>query len=114
MGVTILDCQNALRTTYKIAMNDNIIYWNVDPEIFMIADTFPLRYYGLFWVIGLMLGWSNLFLIEDDYGKLALQSLAFAALAGAVINLIPMGVVTKDGESPNDGLGILKSLFGKG
>lgn len=68
----------------------------------------------LFLAIGLMLGWGNLFLIEDDYGKLALQSLAFAALAGAVINLIPMGVVTKDGESPNDGLGILKSLFGKG
>ena len=68
----------------------------------------------LFLVIGLVLGWGNLFLIEDDYGKLALQSLAFAALTGAVINLIPMGVVTKDGESPNDGLGILKSLFGKG
>ncbi len=68
----------------------------------------------LFMAIGLMLGWGDLFLIEDNYGKLALQSLAFAALAGAVINLIPMGVVTKDGESPNDGLGILKSLFGKG
>lgn len=68
----------------------------------------------LFLALGLMLGWGNLFLIEDDYGKLALQSLAFAALAGAIINLIPMGVVTKDGESPNDGLGILKSLFGKG
>ncbi len=66
----------------------------------------------LFLAIGVMLGWGDLFLIEDDYGKLALQSLAFAALAGAVINLIPMGVVTKDGESPNDGLGILQSLFG--
>ncbi len=67
----------------------------------------------LFLAIGVMLGWGDLFLIEDNYGKLALQSLAFAALAGAVINLIPMGVVTKDGESPNDGLGILQSLFGK-
>nr|CAA6826357.1 MAG: Peptidase family M50 [uncultured Thiotrichaceae bacterium] len=67
----------------------------------------------LFCIIALSLGWDNLFFIEDHYGKLALQSLAFAALAGAVINLIPMGVVTKDGESPNDGMGILKSLFGK-
>lgn len=68
----------------------------------------------LFFMIGTLLGWGELFFIEDDYGKLALQSLAFAALAGAVINLIPMGVVTKNGESPNDGLGILKSLFAKG
>ena len=68
----------------------------------------------LFLLIGMALGWSNLVYIEDDYGKLALQSLAFAALVGAVVNLIPMGVVTKEGESPNDGLGILKSLFGKG
>lgn len=67
----------------------------------------------LFLVIALALGWENLFAIEDHYGKLILQSLAFAALAGAIINLIPMGVVTKDGESPNDGLGILQSLFAK-
>ncbi|MEZ5536058.1 MAG: M50 family metallopeptidase [Thiolinea sp.] len=67
----------------------------------------------LFVLIATFLGWGDLLRIEDDYGRLALQSLAFAALVGAVINLIPMGVVTKDGESPNDGLGILQSLFGK-
>jgi len=61
-------------------------------------------------IIGLM-GWDNFFLIEDDYWKLAFQALAYAALAGAIINLIPMGVVTRDGETPNDGLGILVSLF---
>ena len=61
-------------------------------------------------IIGLM-GWDNFFFIEDDYWKLALQALAYAALAGAIINLIPMGVVTRDGETPNDGLGILVSLF---
>ncbi|MFZ1389261.1 MAG: site-2 protease family protein [Thiolinea sp.] len=61
-------------------------------------------------IIGLM-GWDNFFLIEDNYWKLAFQALAYAALAGAIINLIPMGVVTRDGETPNDGLGILVSLF---
>ncbi|HPY40482.1 MAG TPA: site-2 protease family protein [Thiolinea sp.] len=61
-------------------------------------------------IIGLM-GWDNFFLIEDDYWKLAFQALAYAALAGAIINLIPMGVITRDGETPNDGLGILVSLF---
>lgn len=59
----------------------------------------------------LLMGWDNFFVIEDDYTKLAFQALAYAALAGAIINLIPMGVVTRDGETPNDGLGILVSLF---
>lgn len=67
----------------------------------------------LFLVIMLTMGVSHFFVIEDDYGKLALQSLAFAAAAGAIINLIPMGVVTRDGETPNDGMGILLSLFSK-
>ena len=61
-------------------------------------------------IIGLM-DWDNFLLIEDNYGKLAFQALAYAALAGAIINLIPMGVVTRDGETPNDGMGILVSLF---
>lgn len=61
--------------------------------------------------IMLLMGWNNFFLIEDDYTKLAFQALAYAALAGAIINLIPTGVVTHEGETPNDGLGILVSLF---
>ena len=35
-------------------MKDTIVHWNVDPEIFWITDSFPLRYYGLFWVLGLL------------------------------------------------------------
>lgn len=27
-------------------MKDGIIYWNVDPVIYWITDTFPLKYYG--------------------------------------------------------------------
>lgn len=47
-------------------MNDNIIHWNVDPEIFVIADTFPLRYYGLSWMLGLFLAY---YIIQRIYKK---------------------------------------------
>ena len=33
-------------------MKDGIIYWNVDPEIFTLFNTFPIRYYSLSWAIG--------------------------------------------------------------
>ena len=36
-------------------MNDVIINWNPDPVIYWITDTFPLKYYGLFFIIGLLL-----------------------------------------------------------
>jgi prolipoprotein diacylglyceryl transferase len=36
-------------------MKDKIIEWNVDPVIFWITDTFPLKYYGLFFMTGLLL-----------------------------------------------------------
>lgn len=38
-------------------MKDTIIHWNVDPEIFWITDSFPLKYYGLFWITGLILAY---------------------------------------------------------
>jgi len=36
-------------------MNDRIINWNLDPVIFWITDSFPLKYYGLFFMTGLLL-----------------------------------------------------------
>ncbi len=66
----------------------------------------------VFIIITMLLGgFEQLFSIENDYSKIALQSFAFAALAGAVINLIPIGIITKDGSTPNDGMGILLCLF---
>ncbi len=38
-------------------MKDNIIYWDLDPVIFWITDSFPLKYYGLFFMSGLFLGY---------------------------------------------------------
>jgi len=40
---------------YDKLMNDKIINWNVDPEIFWITETFPLKYYGLLFITGLLL-----------------------------------------------------------
>lgn len=56
-------------------------------------------------------GFAEFFHIDDDISRITLQSFAFAALVGAVINLIPLGIITRDGSTPNDGMGILLSLF---
>ncbi len=69
----------------------------------------------VFFIIAVFLGGvEQVFIINDDYSRIALQSFAVAALAGAVINLIPIGITTKDGSTPNDGLGILMCLFSSG
>ena len=47
-------------------MKDYIVNWNVAPEVFWITDSFPLRYYGLFWMIGLVLAY---FIIQRIYKK---------------------------------------------
>lgn len=65
----------------------------------------------LFIGIVLIMGWDNFFAIEDNYLKLIFQSLAYAALVGAIMNLIPIGIITHEGETPNDGMGIIKSLL---
>ncbi|AFU69657.1 prolipoprotein diacylglyceryl transferase Lgt [Psychroflexus torquis ATCC 700755] len=36
-------------------MNDRIINWNLDPVIYWITETFPLKYYGLFFMTGIIL-----------------------------------------------------------
>jgi prolipoprotein diacylglyceryl transferase len=36
-------------------MKDKIINWNLDPVIYWITDSFPLKYYGLLFITGLFL-----------------------------------------------------------
>ncbi len=36
-------------------MKGKIINWNLDPTIYWITETFPLKYYGLFFVTGILL-----------------------------------------------------------
>ena len=48
----------------------------------------------------------------EGYSTIAWQSLAPAATVGGVLNLVPHAVQTSSGQMiPNDGLGILLSLF---
>ena len=65
----------------------------------------------LFFVIMAVLGSEQMFIVNDDYFTITLQSLAYAALVGAVINLIPVAILTHDGRTPNDGMGIILCLF---
>ncbi len=66
----------------------------------------------IFFIIAYYFGsFESLFTITNDYWRIVLQSFAFVALVGAVINLIPQGIYTKDGCTPNDGLGIIYCLF---
>lgn len=72
------------------------------PGIELLLFYLILKYFG---------GWEQLTTINDNYAQIALQSFAFAALAGAILNLIPLGIITRDGTTPNDGMGILQCLF---
>jgi prolipoprotein diacylglyceryl transferase len=47
-------------------MKDGIFYWNLDPVLFWITDSFPLRYYGLFFALGILLAY---FVVKWIYGK---------------------------------------------
>ena len=88
--------------TLRLARLKHALIYFAGPGIELLA----------FFIIMLMLGGlEQLFTISNDYTRIALQSFAFAALAGAVINLIPLGIITKDGSTPNDGMGILLCLF---
>lgn len=93
--------QIAPKTTQFARFKHALIYF-AGPGIELLLFWLILRYFG---------GWDQLTTINDDYIRIALQSFAFAALVGAVLNLIPLGIITKDGSTPNDGLGILQCLF---
>ena len=59
------------------------------------------------------LGPERLLARADDLPTIAWQSLALAAVLGAVLNLIPHSTIRDGAELPNDGLGILWALFGR-
>ncbi|WP_461534331.1 prolipoprotein diacylglyceryl transferase [Sinomicrobium sp.] len=47
-------------------MSDNFVYWDIDPVIFWLTDTFPLKYYGLLFVSGIITGY---FIVKNIYKK---------------------------------------------
>ncbi len=83
------------------------------PRLKQIAIYFAGPEVELLVALGVVLGigWNRLLTLTDNYSLIAWQSLALAATAGAVLNLIPQAVRTPHGLIPNDGLGILLSFF---
>lgn len=68
-------------------MIDKIVYWDVDPVIFWLTDTFPLKYYGFLFVTGLLLGYL---IVKNIYKKEAipleqLDSLLTFIVLGTII-----------------------------
>jgi hypothetical protein len=61
-------------------------------------------------LIALVVGPATLLSYREDIGLLIVQSLCIAALASAILNLIPHLAITATGEVANDGLGILRSF----
>ncbi|BDU24005.1 prolipoprotein diacylglyceryl transferase [Flavobacterium sp. GSB-24] len=47
-------------------MKNGILNWNVDPVIFWITDSFPLKYYGALFATGLLLGF---YIVRNIYKK---------------------------------------------
>jgi phosphatidylglycerol:prolipoprotein diacylglycerol transferase len=47
-------------------MKNGVLYWNVDPVIVMITDSFPLKYYGALFASGLLLGY---YIVRNIYKK---------------------------------------------
>lgn len=45
---------------------DKIINWDVDPVIFQLTDSFPIKYYGLLFGVGIFLGFL---IVKNIYKK---------------------------------------------
>ncbi|MDB4632285.1 site-2 protease family protein [bacterium] len=61
-------------------------------------------------VLATIVGFTTMFTRTDHLGILFIQSFAVAALAGAILNLIPMPIQANGGWIANDGLGIIQSM----
>ncbi len=63
------------------------IYWNVDPEITTLFGVFPLKYYGLLFVIGLLLSYAVLkkIFITENISLKNLDTLANYIFAGTLV-----------------------------
>lgn len=67
----------------------------------------------VFFVIYALIGFEKFLNPSSDYLHIVLQGIGLSALTGAILNLIPYSAITEKGETPNDGLGIIYSLFGR-
>lgn len=68
-------------------MIDKIVYWNTDPAIYWITDSFPLKYYGLFFAIGILLGYNIVkkIFIKEDIRVEILDNLLIYIIVGTIL-----------------------------
>ncbi|WP_348825214.1 prolipoprotein diacylglyceryl transferase [Flavobacterium aestuarii] len=68
-------------------MINKIVYWNTDPAIYWITDSFPLKYYGLFFAIGILLGYNIVkkIFIKEDIRVEILDNLLIYIIAGTIL-----------------------------
>lgn len=68
-------------------MEDWIIHWNLDPNLLWITDSFPLKYYGLLFVSGLLLGYVTVKKVyqKENISVEYLDTLATYIAAGTII-----------------------------
>ncbi len=104
MEIRLIPLEGFVRTSPRsteLAPIKNALIYFAGPGVELTIFFGMLAYFGSDWM----------FNAGDTLTQVALQAFAFAALIGAVINLIPMGITTENGSSANDGLGIIISLF---
>ncbi len=63
------------------------VTWDVSPEFLHISDTFILRFYGVFWSLGLILGYLLLqfFSKTEQYPSVVADKIALYATVGVII-----------------------------
>lgn len=67
----------------------------------------------VFVLVYLFLGVGRFTEPSEDHMRIMMQGIGLGAATGAVLNLLPHSAMTDKGVVPNDGLGILISLFGR-
>lgn len=68
-------------------MSDGIINWNLDPVIYWITDSFPLKYYGLLFVTGLLLAHyiEKRIFIKENIALEKLEKLLIYIVVGIIL-----------------------------
>lgn len=68
-------------------MTDKIMYWNADSTIYWITDSFPLKYYGLLFAIGILLGYSIVkkIFIKENVSVEILDKLLVYIIVGTIL-----------------------------
>ena len=80
-------------------MNDRIINWNLDPTIYWITETFPLKYYGLFFATGILLAHyvAKRIYAKENIPIENLEKLFIYVVVGIVLGIVGIIMVTFGG-----------------